>query len=282
MLVDGMSLLFRGFYATGIHGNFMFNPQGVPTNGLFGFMQYLLDAVQQYEPSHVICCWDTPQPTFRHQLYTEYKANRGEPPLELLPQFTLVQPLVEQLGILNMEKPGFEADDLIGTLSANYGQDMEVQILTSDRDSLQLIDEQVHAIIMKRGFANYKRYTIEALQEEVGLQPAQIIDLKALMGDASDNYPGVRGVGEKTALKLLTQFHSIDHLLANLDEVSKGVRQKIEQDLEMLQLSRQLATIKCDIPLSVQLEEARWQGEYMEMDRNTLWRLLQEIPNAQV
>lgn len=258
LLVDGMSLLFRGFYATAVHHNFMRNSEGVPTNALFGFIRYMLDAISIYKPTHVICCWDTPQPTFRHRLYQGYKANRGAPPEELLPQFSLVQPLAASFGALNVEKEGYEADDIIGTLAAQLSSKVNVKILTSDQDSLQLVDDNVHAIIMKRGLSNYKPYTIATLYEDFGLYPKQIIDLKALMGDASDNYPGVKGIGEKTALKLLKQYESIEDILKNIDSLSKGVQTKLKNDLEMLHLSRKLATIARNVPVSVDVNQALW------------------------
>lgn len=258
LLVDGMSLLFRGFYATAVHNNFMRNSEGVPTNALFGFTRYMLDAISIYKPTHVICCWDTPHPTFRHRLYQGYKANRGAPPEELLPQFSLVQPLAASFGALNVEKEGYEADDVIGTLAAQLSPTMNVKILTSDQDSLQLVDDNVHAIIMKRGLSNYKPYTIATLYEDFGLYPKQIIDLKALMGDASDNYPGVKGIGEKTALKLLKQYESIEEILKNVDSLSKGVQTKLKNDLEMLHLSRKLATIARNVPVSVDVNQALW------------------------
>lgn len=258
LLVDGMSLLFRGFYATAVHNNFMRNSEGVPTNALFGFTRYMLDAISIYQPTHVICCWDTPHPTFRHKLYQGYKANRGAPPEELIPQFSLVQPLAESFGALNIEKVGFEADDLIGTLATMFRSEMNVKILTSDQDSLQLVDDNVHSIIMKRGFSNYKPYTIATLFDEFGLSPKQIIDLKALMGDSSDNYPGVKGIGEKTALKLLNEYESIENILENIDTLSKGIQTKIKQDIDMLHLSRKLATIARNVPVSVDVNQALW------------------------
>lgn len=273
MLVDGMSLLFRGFYATSYRGSFMLTSEGVPTNAIYGFVRYLWDAIQTFQPTHVVCCWDMGSKTFRTERFDNYKANRVEPPVELIPQFDLVKDVVECMGIPNIGLKGYEADDLIGTLAKQYGEDHQVRILTGDHDSLQLVSENVHSIIMKKGMSNYAVYTLEMLKEEKGLTPQQFIDLKGLMGDSSDNYPGVKGIGEKTALKLLLQYDSIGGILENLAELSKGIRTKIETDLEMLHLSRELAEIHCEVPIelsvdqcqfSLNMEKVRLQFEKLE------------------
>lgn len=262
LLVDGMALLFRAFYATSSSGYIMRTSAGVPTNAVYGFVKYFMDAVKTFEPSHIICCWDMGSRTFRTEKFAGYKSNRSEPPEELLPQFSLVKELVESFNVPNVGYEGYEADDCIGTLANVFKQEARVHILTGDHDMLQLVDEQVHVIIMKKGQSNYAVYTPEFLMEEKKLAPAQIVDLKGLMGDTSDNYPGVKGIGEKTALKLIHEYHSIEGILANLSALAKGVRAKIEAELEMLHLSRELASIRCDVPISCALEECRW-----EMDR---------------
>jgi len=264
MLVDGMALLFRGFFATSFRGNFMKNTKGVPTNGVYQFMKYFLDAAEYFQPSHVICCWDMGSKTFRTSMYDGYKANRGAPPEELIPQFDLAKEVVDILDIPNIGIENFEADDCIGTLAATYGGDHEVVILTGDHDILQLVGRGVSVAIMKKGIGNYEVYDEENFLEKRGLLPAQIIDLKGLMGDTSDNYPGVKGIGEKTALKLLQEHQSIEVLINQLDQLPKGIRNKIETDLEMLHLSRELATIKCDVEVSCSLEDATWQYDRMK------------------
>lgn len=254
MIIDGMALLFRGFYATSYTGYIMKTSKGIPTNAIYGFVKYMQDAIQTFQPSHVLCCWDMGAKTFRNELYPAYKANRGEPPMELIPQFDLVKRVVESFDIPNIGIEGFEADDCIGTIAKNYQDQIQIQILTGDHDSLQLIDEQIHTIIMKKGMSNYEVYTLEKLLEEKELTPAQFIDLKGLMGDASDNFPGVKGIGEKTAIKLLKEHKSIDGILNNLPSLSKGIRAKIEAELDMLHLSRKLAEIHCEAPVEINLE----------------------------
>ncbi len=255
MIIDGMALLFRGFYATSYSGYIMKTSKGVPTNAIYGFVKYMQDAIKTFQPSHVLCCWDMGAKTFRNELFPAYKANRGEPPEELIPQFDLVKKVVESFNIPNVGVEGYEADDCIGTIAKNYSDQLQIQILTGDRDSLQLVSETVQPIIMKKGMSNYEVYTPEKLLEEKGLTPEQFIDLKGLMGDPSDNFPGVKGVGEKTAIKLLTQYDSINGILENLPNLSKGIRNKIETELDMLHLSRKLAEIHCDVPVEIELDK---------------------------
>jgi 5'-3' exonuclease len=257
LLVDGMALLFRSFYATAMSGYFMFNSKGIPTNGIHGLVKHLLTAIHTLKPSHVVCCWDMGSTTFRTEMFPDYKANRGEPPIELVPQFDLAKEMVAAFDIPNIGVLGAEADDCIGTIARQFHNEAKISILTGDQDMLQLLSDHVVVYILDKGIGNYKVYTTERFQEEKGITPQQLIDVKALMGDASDNYPGVRGIGEKTAVKLIQQYGSIEGILENLHLLTKAQRNKIEQDFEMLQLSRKLAKIHCDIPLSLQIEDAK-------------------------
>jgi 5'-3' exonuclease len=256
MLVDGMALLFRAFYATAITGQFQINSKGIPTNGVSGFLKHMLTAVSSFNPTHLAVCWDMGSKTFRSELYTEYKGNRGEAPVELIPQFDLVKEVVAGFDIPNIGLVGYEADDCIGTVAKALKSDMKVSILTGDQDILQLLEDNISVILLKKGVGNYQVHTPDSFYEEKGITPRQMIDLKGLMGDPSDNYPGVKGIGEKTALKLLQQFESIDGILQNLNDLSKSHRTKIEQDLDMLHLSRTLAEIKCDVPVSCSIPDS--------------------------
>ncbi|WP_025688735.1 5'-3' exonuclease [Paenibacillus zanthoxyli] len=259
MIVDGMALLFRAYYATAYGGYIRKTASGLPTNAVYGFLQYFFDAVTAFEPSHVVCCWDMGKSTFRTEKFDGYKSNRAEPPLELIPQFDLVKEVVAELGVPNVGIPGYEADDCIGTLASFFSEESEVRILTGDHDMLQLVSDQVSVIIMKKGRSNYMVYDPATLLEEKGLTPSQVIDLKGFMGDTSDNYPGVRGIGEKTALKLLAEYRTVEGVIENLHLLPKGVRTKIEADLDMLHLSRELAEIRCDVPLDCTLAECLWE-----------------------
>lgn len=259
MLVDGMALLFRAFYATAVSGQFMKNVDGVPTNAVNGFVKHMFTALSSFKPSHVAVCWDMGSKTFRNELYPEYKANRGAAPEELIPQFDLVKEVVASFDVPNIGISGYEADDCIGTIAVEAKQDFSVSILTGDQDILQLIDDHISVVLLKKGFGNYLVHNKESFFQEKGIMPKQMIDLKAFMGDPSDNYPGVKGIGEKTATKLLQQFEHVDGVVANLDKLTKSQRSKIESELEMLYLSRELAEIKCDVPIEYDLSQSRLQ-----------------------
>ncbi|MGG4181055.1 5'-3' exonuclease H3TH domain-containing protein [Virgibacillus pantothenticus] len=258
MLVDGMALLFRGFFATAFRGNFMKTREGMPTNGVYQFLRYFLDAVNTFQPTHVVCCWDMGSKTFRTEMYAAYKANRDEPPVELIPQFDLAKKVVDSFNMPNIGLENYEADDCIGTLAKMYGADHEVTILTGDQDILQLVDDGIQVAIMKKGQGNYDLFNQANFYEKKGIHPKQIIDLKGLMGDPSDNYPGVKGIGEKTALKLIQEHGTIEDMIANIDTLPKGVQTKIKANMEILHLSRRLAEIKCDVPITCELEQALW------------------------
>ncbi|MGJ7921853.1 5'-3' exonuclease [Neobacillus sp. LXY-4] len=281
MLVDGMALLFRAYFATAVTGQFMINSKGIPTNGVNGFVKHFLTAVSKFKPSHVAVCWDMGSKTFRTEMFPEYKANRSDAPVELIPQFDLVKEVVSSFDIPNIGISGFEADDCIGTIARSVSEQTNVHILTGDQDILQLLDNNIFVILMKKGFGNYLVHSKDTFFEEKGITPKQMIDLKALMGDPSDNYPGVKGIGEKTALKLLTQFEDVEGIVANLHQISKSQKTKIEQDLDMLYLSRQLAEIKCDVPVSYNMEDALFKidqdkviSKFEEVEMRGLHRLL--------
>ncbi|MUV39839.1 DNA-directed DNA polymerase [Lentibacillus sp. JNUCC-1] len=272
LLVDGMALLFRGFYATSFRGNYMLTSTGVPTNGVYQFMRYFMDAVNTFKPSHVICCWDMGSKTFQTELYDNYKANRGAPPEELIPQFDLVKEVVEAFNVPNIGLENYEADDCIGTLAAAYSQDHDVTILTGDHDMLQLVNEGTRVAIMKKGMGNYDLFDAHNFLDKQGLSPQQIVDMKALTGDSADNYPGVKGIGDKTARKLLQQYKTVDTLLEKTTELTPAMQKKFEADLDMLHLSRELAQIKCDVPVTCELDDALW-----EIDRDKIESVFEKL-----
>lgn len=265
LLIDGMALLFRGYFATAYTGNYRLTKSGVPTNGVYFIIRYLHKVLENEQPTHVICCWDTPEPTFRHENFELYKAQRPAPPIELIPQFDLAAEAMESMGIQNIRLAGYEADDLIGTFARHFKDSMQVSILTSDQDSLQLIDTNVHILLMQKGFANYTRFDKSKLFEAKGLRPDQIIDLKALMGDSSDNYPGIPGIGEKTAFKLLKEYDNVKNLVENKDNLPAGVKSKLEKGMELLNICYSLATIETNVPIEVTKETVLWK-----IDKNRL------------
>lgn len=267
LLVDGMALLFRGFYATAFRRNFMENEQGIPTNGIFQFMRYFSDAVQTFRPTHVICCWDMGKETFRTNLYPAYKANRDDPPKELVPQFELVKKAMAAYNIPNIGFKEFEADDCIGTLAENFKTSHQITILSGDQDFRQLVDRHVRLALMLKGQGNYRLYTLDNFQEKTGILPNQVVEMKGLMGDSADNYPGVKGIGEKTALRLIQTYGSIQQILDNLDQLTKHQQKRIREDLEMLYLSKQLATIKRDIPIELSIDNAVFAYDETEVKK---------------
>jgi 5'-3' exonuclease len=260
LLVDGMALLFRAFYATAPTGQFMFNDQGTPTNGVQGFLRHLLLAIQNQKPTHIAVCWDMGSKTFRHQLFDGYKANRAAPPVEMVPQFDLAKEMIDAFGVPNIGVTGYEADDCIGTLAKKAQDEINVSIVTGDRDLLQLLDRHISVYLLQKGYGNYRSFNEKIFCDHYGVTPQQFIEVKALMGDSSDGYPGVRGIGEKTAIKLINQFGSIDAILEHIDLLPNGQRKKISTDLGMLHLSRQLAEINCDAPVALDLKDASYTG----------------------
>lgn len=257
LLVDGMALLFRHYFATAVNQHFMKNSQGIATNGVQGFVRHIYSAIDLVSPSHVAVFWDMGQHTFRNDLYDGYKSNRQAPPEELRPQFSLVKSISQQLGFYNLGQIGYEADDCIGTVAKQLSQEnQQVVIVSGDKDLLQLLDAHIEVWLIKKGFTEYNIYTQQKFYEEKGIQPQQFIDVKALMGDTSDGYPGVKGIGEKTAFKLIQQYDNIDNLIQHIDDLTKGQQSKIRDNLEDLYLSHQLAKIATDVEIDINKSQA--------------------------
>ncbi|MCU5745509.1 5'-3' exonuclease [Staphylococcus sp. SQ8-PEA] len=249
LLIDGMALLFRHFYATSFHNQFMRNSQGVPTNGIQGFIRHIYSAIDQIHPTHVAICWDMGQETFRTEMYKNYKKHRPAPPEELIPQFNYVKEVAEELGFTNMGLVNYEADDIIGTLAKAYSAEHNVVVITGDKDILQCISPHVEVWLTKKGFNQYERYTLHRFQMEYALEPPQLIDVKAFMGDSSDGYSGVQGIGEKTALKLIKNYGSVEKVLDSLEELTSSQRSKINKDVASLKMAKTLATINTELPI---------------------------------
>lgn len=260
LVIDGMALLFRAFYATSIRKQFMFNSKGIPTNAVQGYLRHVLSAVEAASPSHIAVCWDMGSKTYRNDIFQDYKSNRGEPPLELMPQFDLAKEATDAFDIPNIGVRGYEADDCIGTICSQYRHNAKMTVLTGDRDLLQVVDEKVNVWLLQKGIGNYAKYTKAIFQEEYQLEPHQLVDVKALMGDPSDGYPGVKGIGEKTALAFIRRFGSIETLLENLSDVTPSQRSKIETHMEMMHISRELAKINCRTPFRFDFEKAFWSN----------------------
>ncbi|HSI67188.1 MAG TPA: 5'-3' exonuclease H3TH domain-containing protein [Planococcus sp. (in: firmicutes)] len=255
LLVDGMALLFRSFFATSAVGQYFRTEAGLATNGVQGFARHVLAAKTMMKPTHMAVCWDMGAHTFRNDMFEGYKSNRPAPPDDMKHQFGLAQKVSEQLGWKNYGEKGMEADDFIGSFTKQWQDQVDFTIISGDKDLLQLLNPAVDIAFMKKGFHVYDVYTEGRFKEEYGIEPVQFADVKAFMGDPGDGYPGVKGIGPKTALQLIQKYASVDGVLDALDELKPAQKKKIEEHKKMLLLSKELAAIKCDIPLAVDLDE---------------------------
>ncbi|WP_107839143.1 5'-3' exonuclease [Metasolibacillus meyeri] len=255
LIIDGMALLFRSFFASAAMKQYIRLDDGTPTNGVQGFARHVLTAQNLMKPTHVAVCWDMGMHTFRNDLFEGYKANRPAPPEEMLPQFDMAKDVSEIIGWKNFGISGLEADDLIGSMTEKWKGDANITVISGDRDLLQLLNPATTLAFTKKGYTEYDTYTEQRFREEYGITPKQFAEVKAFMGDASDGYPGVKGIGPKTALQLIQTYHSIDGVLAALDELKPAQRMKINENVEMLKLSHQLATINCDAAIEAELNE---------------------------
>lgn len=249
ILIDGNSLLNRAFYATPPFTT----KDGLPTNGVFGFVKLLLKIISDKNPAYIAVAFDLKAPTFRHKFYADYKAGRKPMPEELALQFPVLKEVLTIMGIKICELAGYEADDIIGTLSKKFN--VKSYIYTGDRDAYQLVDEKTNVCYTKKGVSDLLELSNENFLDEIQLTPNQIIHLKALMGDKSDNIPGVAGVGEKSAYSLLEKYGDIDGIYAHIEEIGGALNKKLVASKEDAYFSKDLATIKLDVPLEVELED---------------------------
>ena len=263
ILVDGNNLLFRSFYATAYQGVIMKNSKGFPTNALYGFINMMNKIIQEEKPSYIMVAFDKGK-TFRHDKYDEYKAGRSEMPDELRLQFPKAKEILDAQGIKHFEIDNYEADDIIGTLSleVEHRDDFVATIVSSDKDLLQLISDKVDVKLLKQ--SGHIMMTKDEFIKTYQVPPIRMIDLKALMGDSSDHIPGVKGIGEKTAINLLSKFQSLDNLYLHIDEVSGKTREKLENDKKNAYMSYDLATIYREVPLDFTIEDCKYTGENSE------------------
>ena len=250
VLIDGNSLLNRAYYAT----KSLTTREGIPTNAVFGFTKLLLKIISDLHPDRLIVAFDLKAPTFRHKMYDEYKATRKPMPDDLAVQVGMLKELLHSMNIAMCEKEGFEADDLVGTLSHKFS-DVKSIIITGDKDSYQLIDEYTDVYLTKTGVSDLLKLTFENFVRQIGYEPCRVIDMKALMGDSSDNIPGVPGIGEKTAFLLVSKYGDLDNVYEHLEEIGGSVRTKLENGKDSAYLSKKLATIDRNVPLDIELDE---------------------------
>lgn len=259
ILVDGNNLLFRSYFATAYSGNMMKNSKGFPTNGLYGLVNMLNKIIREEKPEYMLVAFDKGK-TFRHEKYLDYKGGRNETPDDLKKQFSVAKKLVPLMGIKCFEIDNYEADDIIGTYSkmALIDPEFETTIVSSDKDLLQLINEETEVKLLKQ--KDYIRMNEETFMETYGIKPIRMIDLKGLMGDASDNIPGVKGIGEKTALKLLQEYDSLENVYENIDNIKGATKQKLIDGKESAFMSKDIATIYNEVPVTYALEELKYDG----------------------
>jgi DNA polymerase I len=266
ILIDGNNLLYRSYYATAYTGNFMKNSKGFPTNALFGFTNMINKIILEEKPTYILVAFDKGKP-FRLNKFKEYKAGRIETPEELKQQFPIAKQLLEAMGIKYYEIEGYEADDIIGTFARFCDEEPDFigTIVSSDRDLLQLISSDVEIKLLKQ--KDYIRYSLSSFVEEYQFEPKHIVDLKSLQGDSSDNIPGVKGIGEKTALKLIQDYKTIDNLYNHLDDVKGKLQEKLISDKESAYLSYELATIDKNVPLDINISDVKLNKSTPELNK---------------
>lgn len=262
IIIDGNSIINRAFYALPD----MSNSDGLKTNAIFGFVRMMFKIIEDYQPTHMSVAFDKKAPTFRHKQYADYKAGRKKMPDELGQQLEPLKELLDKFNINRLEFAGYEADDIIGTV-AKLGEEnnFKVYIVTGDKDAIQLASHKTTTLITKKGVGEVEEYNYDSVVERYEMTPTQFIDLKGLMGDKSDNIPGVPGIGEKTGIKLLKQYSTIENLIEHTDELKGSIKKKIEENKELALMSKELATIITNVPLDIKLEDLEY-GDYNKDD----------------
>lgn len=275
LLIDGNSMLFRAYYGTRARGP-MLSSSGVATNAVYGFSTMLNKALEMMQPTHILIAFDTKDKTFRHNMFDTYKGTRTEVDPDLVSQFELIREFLDAYPMTRYEISGYEADDIIGTM-AKTCVDYHVEILTSDKDMLQLIDDHVDVLLMKKGLTEIEKVTVASLKEEMGLRPSQIVDLKAMMGDTADNIPGIPSVGEKTALKYLEAYDTLDGLYENADAIKGKVGERVRENEALARMSYELAKIHTQVPLEFSMDQLIYEipndslnAFYRKYDMNSL------------
>jgi 5'-3' exonuclease len=272
-LVDGSSYIFRAFFAIPP----LTNASGMPTNAILGFTNMILKLLKQYRPEFVLVALDTGKKTFRNEIFAAYKGHRPEPPADLVPQFPYFRKILEALSVAVIEMPGYEADDIIATLCRNLGRaDCEIIVVSGDKDLMQLVTNGIKLL----DSAKDRWIGVPEVKEKFGVSPEQVIEVMGLMGDSVDNIPDVKGIGAKTAIGLIQQFHSLENLFARLDELDNcilrgaaRIRNILQAAKEKAFLSRQLATVRADVPIEVGLQDLRARKPDMEKIRTLFTQL---------
>ncbi|PAT01187.1 DNA polymerase I [Candidatus Izimaplasma bacterium ZiA1] len=278
ILIDGSNIMFRAYYATAYTGNLMENSKGVYTNAVFGFVN-MMNSIVNDDFTHIMVAFDKGKATFRHEMFEDYKGGRKPMPDEFRMQIPLIKESLEHLGIKMLETELIEADDIIGTFTKKYYNDFdEIEIISNDKDLLQLVNDKVYLKVSRKGLKDFTIYNKTTLKEAMGVYPSQITDLKGLMGDASDNLPGIKGVGEKTAVKLLDQYENLENVIADKDNIKGKLGERIRNDFEQALLCKKIATIKVDCEVEEPIDYFAYSGPnnesliefYQEMEFHSL------------
>ncbi len=260
ILIDGHSLFFRAYYATAYTGNLMKNKDGLYTNALFAFVN-MIDKILEEDYTHILIAFDTSKPTHRHLMYKEYKAGREKMPEEMAVQIPIIHEYLEHKGIKELALEGYEADDIIGTIARLASKEMKVDIYSSDKDLLQLVSDNTTVKLIKKGITNLDIVTPQAFLETYGIDHQNMVDLKGLMGDPSDNIPGIPGVGEKTAVKLIQTYGSLEEVIDHKDEIKGKLGERIQEHYELARLSYELSKIDTDVPIEITVSDTKKQHE---------------------
>lgn len=255
MLIDGSSLIFRAFFALPN----LTNADGVMTNGVYGFLTMYFRAVEEYKPDYILVAFDKKTKTFRHKEFEDYKANRDKAPNELNYQFGILKDILDSLNVKYLDIDGYEADDIVGTFSKiAKDEDLETVIITGDKDYFQLVNDKVVVFLTRKGISQMEEITVKSIEDDYGLSPKQLIDVKGLMGDKSDNIPGVDGIGEKTAIKFIKKYGSMEGLYENLDDIAgKKTKENLENSKAIAFLSKKIGTIVTNAPVGMDISDLK-------------------------
>lgn len=258
LIVDGNGLMHRAYHALPPFKT----AKGIPTQVVYGFFSILYKAIADFQPTHVLICFDTPAPTFRNKLHKEYQSQRPKIADDFIQQIPMVKMSLDAGKIVHLERDGYEGDDVIGTAAKKAEKEgFSVLILTGDKDIMQLVNTHISTVTPDIGFSKTKVYTEAAVMEKMGVPPSKIIDYKALAGDPSDNYKGADGIGPKTAQKLLNEYKNLEGILDNVDHLPEGkIKASIKDNIEDIRMGKKLATIVTDVPLHLDLNMTKWMG----------------------
>lgn len=286
VLIDGNAILHRAYHSLPPFKT----SKGETTNAIFGFIRMLFDIYSKVKPDYIGIAWDRKAPTYRHEEYKEYKATRTQPPDDLYPQLPRLKEVLRAFNIPMLEKDGYEADDILGTIShkAEKEPDLETTILTGDKDAFQLVSEKTKILAPIKGVSQTELYNPQKVKEKLGINPDQVVDYKALSGDASDNIPGVPGIGPKQATEMLNKYGSLDEIYKHINELPPGQKKKLEEGKKNAYLSQKLCALMLDAPVKFNLNDYKThdinfnkvEALFEELEFKTLLKKLEDLKKA--